>query len=203
MDSDDSIVLIKEKIRALVRHAAQSRACVHTRQSEFVLTGIEDQYQTGQILGNWMSLILITGDAIKITLKLHFSHQDIKKIVYPIYGAESPAMISDQQSMDFVKELSNLTAGYLEQIFEETGISLGISLPLGTRGFYEIFADYTPSSSPILKFSDLWCIKHSDIKISGSVMIEISDVNAVTNILSYEEGAETEEDDEEGEFDFL
>ena len=201
MNSEDNIVLIKDKVKELVRHAAQDRARVHTRQNEFMLTEVPEGYKVGQILGNWMSLILLTGEHIKITIKLHFSNKDIKDIVFPIYGEPSAETISDQQAMDFVKELSNLTAGYLVQLFEEAGISLSISLPLGTRGFYEIFADYAPSSHPLLKYSDIWCLGQGETKIFGSVMVEISDVKALASLQTHEI-AKADEDDE-GEFDFL
>ena len=148
-----------------------------------------------------MSLILVTGTPIKITLKLHFSHKDIKKLIVPLYQVSAPEDISDQQSMDFIKELCNLIAGYIEQAFEQKDISLGISLPLGTRGFYEIFADYTPTTSPILKYDDLWSLKFEDMDILGSVMIEISDINALENFASYD--IVEDEDSDEGEFDFL
>lgn len=203
MSGDVNIDLIKAKIQSLVRHAAQDRVRIHSRQDDFILVDVDD-CKTGQVLGNWMSLIMITGAALKITLKLHFSHKDIKKLVFPIYAAEAAEAISDQQSMDFVKELSNLTAGYLEQVFQNCDISLGISLPLGTRGFYEVFADYTPSSHPLIKYDDLWCLEYGEIKLFGSVMFEISDINALTSISTYEiDSTEDDENDDDGEFDFL
>lgn len=200
LNSQDNIEQLKDKIKLLIRHAAEDRVRKHSDQANFNLIDI-DCYKAGQVLGNWMSLILITGTPIKVTLKLHFSHKHIKKLIVPLYRVDSPAGISDQQSMDFIKELCNLTAGYIEQAFEQKDISLGISLPLGTRGFYEIFADYSSSTSPILKYNDLWSLKFEDIEIFGTVMIEISDTNALKNFVSYD--IVEDEDNDEGEFDFL
>lgn len=200
MNNDTNLEPLKDKIRSLVRHAAEDRVRKHSDQAAFNLVEIE-QTKIGQVLGNWMSLILITGSPLKITLKLHFSHKQIKKLISPLYRTESPEQISDQQSMDFIKELCNLTAGFIEQAFEQHDIPLGISLPLGTRGFYEIFADYTPANEPILKYNDLWCLEYQDINIAGSVMIEVSDISAIEHFMSYEIGAD--EDSDEGEFDFL
>jgi hypothetical protein len=200
LNSDSSIEQLKDKIKLLVRHAAEDRVRKHSDQADFNLVEV-DGYKTGQVLGNWMSLILITGSPLKITLKLHFSHKDIKKLIFPLYRASSPEGISDQQSMDFIKELCNLTAGYIEQAFEQTNISLGISLPLGTRGFYEIFADYTPATKPIVKYDDLWCLNFKELKIYGSVMFEVSDIQALENFMSY--NITEDEDSDEGEFDFL
>mgnify|MGYP006891284880 CR=1 FL=1 len=119
----------------------------------------------------------------------------------PLYRADTPNGVSDQQSMDFIKELCNLTAGYIEQAFEQKDISLGISLPLGTRGFYEVFADYTPLSSPVIKYDDIWSLKLEDMEILGTVMIEVSDSEVLENFMSYD--IVEDEDDDEGEFDFL
>ena len=192
---------IKDKLKDVIRQAAESRTRVHARDDNFTLLEISENIQIGQIQGNWMSLILITGEPLKITLKLHFSHNDIKVLIQPFYGAQSCSEISDKQSMDFVKELSNLIAGYLEQAFLGMNIPLGISLPLATRGYYEIFSDYSPSEHPIIKLSDLWTIENEDIKIVGSVLIEITNTNALNSLLDYETA--TSEDDDEGEFDFL
>jgi hypothetical protein len=201
MNNADQVELIKNKVIELIRHASQARTCDHARQDTVELLDIMDSYRAGQVLGNWMSIILITGEAIRITLKLHFSNQDIRTVAYPIYGAASPAGVSDIQSMDFVKELCNLTAGYLVQIFESVGIPTGISLPLGTRGFYEVFADYQPNRYQLIKCSDLFALQVSDIRIAGTAMIEISNASALEAICSYEVGQGQNNDDEE--FDFL
>lgn len=198
---ENDIDVIKEKLKEIIRQAAESRTRVHARDDNFALVERSNNTKIGQIQGNWMSLILITGDPLKITLKLHFSHTDIKNLIHPFYSAESANDISDQQSMDFIKELSNLTAGYLEQAFSEMSVPLGISLPLATRGYYEIFSDYTPSNHPIIKLSDLWCIENDNTKIVGSVLMEITNADALKNLLTYETA--TTEDDDEGEFDFL
>jgi CheY-specific phosphatase CheX len=200
LSSETSIEQLKDKIKLLVRHAAEDRVRKHSNQGNFNLVDVE-RYKAGQVMGNWMSLILITGSPLKITLKLHFSHKHIKKLIFPLYRLESPEGISDQQSMDFIKELCNLTAGYIEQAFEQKNISLGISLPLGIPGFYEIFADYTPSTSPILKYDDLWSLKFGDMEILGTVLIEVNDINALENFASYD--IVEDEDSDEGEFDFL
>lgn len=200
LNSGHSLEQLKDKIKHLIRYAAEDRVRKHSGQANFNLVDITN-HKPGQVLGNWMSLILITGTPLKITLKLHFSHRNIKQLIFPLYHAGSPEEISDQQSMDFIKELCNLTAGYIEQSFEQNDIPLGISLPLGTRGFYEIFADYSSSTSPVLKYDDLWSLKFENMEILGTVMVEVSDINALENIADYK--VDDDEDSDEGEFDFL
>lgn len=200
LNSGNSQEQLKDKIKHLIRYAAEDRVRKHSGQDNFHLVDINN-YKPGQVLGNWMSLILITGTPLKITLKLHFSHKHIKQLIFPLYHAGTPEEISDQQSMDFVKELCNLTAGYIEQAFEQNNIALGISLPLGTRGFYEIFADYNSSTSPVLKYDDIWSLTFENMEILGSVMIEVGDIKALENIADYK--VDDDEDSDDGEFDFL
>jgi len=54
------------------------------------------------------------------------------------YG-EDPSAVTPEQGADFMKELCNLVSGALKRVFSGAGIQAGISLPLLTRGFDEIF----------------------------------------------------------------
>jgi CheY-specific phosphatase CheX len=200
LDHSERIAQVAESTNKLIRHAAIDRVRTHTRENQFMLQEVEDKFKAGQVLANWMSLILISGEAIRITLKLQFSHKKIKNIIYPIYSKASPSEITDAQSMDYMKELGNLIAGYSVQMLEKMGIPLGISLPLGTRGFYEIFADYTDAEYPVIKYSDLWCIEYGETTIYGTVLTEVLDINTLEKV-AFDETSN--DDDDEGEFDFL
>lgn len=202
MDQSKPINLIIKNTNKLIRHAAEDRVRTHARESDFNLVDLEDTFKAGQVLSNKMSLILISGEAIRITLKLQFSHSKVKNIAFPIYGKDSAAEISDAQSMDYMKELSNVIAGYVVQLFEKAGIQLGISLPLGTRGFYEIFADYRDADSPVIKYNDLWCLEFGDTKIYGTVLTEILDINTLEKV-DLDETSYDGDDEDDGEFDFL
>lgn len=199
MSTSDNVEQIKQKITELIRHAAEARIRDHSREDDFALT--ELNRTPGQVLGNWMSIILVTGEAVRITIKLHFSNEQAKAISHNVYGVSSANEVSDIKATDFVKELCNLTAGYLVQIFEEMSIPLGISLPLCTRGFYEVFADYSPTTSPLIRYSDLWRLEHQDQHINGSVMIEITNASALAALADFELSQDDSDDD--SEFDFL
>ena len=196
---------LKESLSNLVRHASQERARIYSQRDDFTLGEIESGHQEGKVLGNWMSLILMSGESVRITLKLHFAYRDIKAIAHPIYGTDSPSQISDAQATDFVKELCNLIGGYMVQIFERNELFLGISLPLCTRGLYEVFADYTPTAEPLIRFSDLWLLKSGDIRLPGTVLFEIMDAKSLEKLTDYDpedSSSDQDEDDDEG-FDFL
>jgi hypothetical protein len=195
------IHLIKTKVSQLVRHAALTRIGDHTRHQGFELLELNQSFRPGQVLGNWMSIILVTGDALRVTLKLHFSLRDAKGLSLEVYGAKDPSEISDTQAIDFIKELSNLLAGYLIQAFEAIKIPMGISLPLCTRGFYEVFADYSETEQPLIRCSDIWRLVFESFSIDSTVMIEISDSAALCELADYEPGVE--HSDDASEFDFL
>lgn len=201
MDKTENEALIKAKVTDVIRHAVQTRIGDHARQEGFQLIDLAGTQTAGQVLGNWMSIILVTGDAIRITLKLHFAYRDAKAISQVVYGVKNPDDISDTKAVDFIKEFSNLTAGYIVKIFESVNISMGISLPLCTRGLYEIFADYVPASKPLIRYSDIWRLEHEGHFINGSVMVEISNAKAIEALLNYDISDENAEDD--SEFDFL
>lgn len=194
---------VQEKLRTLVRHAAQERVRDYTRNIDFKLTDLMDGRREGSVLGNWMALILMGGNTVRMTLKLHFAYKQIKVLAQPIFGVDKPEDVSDAQATDFVKELCNLIAGYVVQIFEANGLALGISLPLCTRGLSDVFADYTPASKPLIRYSDLWVLEEGDIRLPGTVLIEIMDLEGAAKLLDYQpEQEEAAEDDDEG-FDFL
>ena len=52
-----------------------------------------------------------------------------------------------------------------------------------------------------MKYDDLWSLQFEDIEILGTVMIEVSDAEALEGFISYD--IVEDEDSDEGEFDFL
>lgn len=91
------------------------------------------------VLGYWMSLVLASNPATRIIFKFNFETQSvlgIGKELFEKIGMENPSM---EFIEDFAKEYCNLVAGSLKVIFEKQSIILGVSLPMVTKGFDEIF----------------------------------------------------------------
>lgn len=202
LGKEDKIDLIKDKIISITRHSIEGRARLHSHNTGFNLCEPNRDFKPGQVLGHWMSLILVSGESLRMTIKLHYDLHDVKTIAYRTYGKASEDQLSDKQALDFMKELCNLSAGQLVKIFEENNLPMGMSLPLCARGFYEIFSDYTPTVKPFVKFSDLWSLKCDDCVFMMSCVVEILDTFALRNILKYEIPTEAESNDD-GEMDFL
>jgi hypothetical protein len=204
LSSEETIDLIKDKINAIVRHAAEDSVRLQSHNSEFKLAEPDRKLKLGQVLGNRMSLILVSGETLRLTFKLHYNIGEIKAIAHRAYGKNTPADLSDKQAMDFMKELCNLSAGQVVKIFEENNLPLGMSLPLGARGFYDIFADYTSATQPYVKYGDLWSLKFGECNIMISSLVEMLDTQALNNILKYEISLKAPDNKgEDEEIDFL
>lgn len=202
LGKEEKIDLIKDKIISITRHSIEDRVRLHSHNTAFNLCKPERDFKPGQVLGHWMSLILVSGESLRMTIKLHYNLYDVKMVAFRAYGKEAADQLSDKQAIDFMKELCNLSAGQLVKIFEENNLPLGMSLPLCARGFNEIFSDYTPAVKPFVKFGDLWGIKCEDSVFMLTSVVEILDTFALRNILKYEIPLATAESDD-GEMDFL
>ncbi len=192
-------LLIKEKIKSLVKEIALSRA----RTSVGDEVEIEEDFtslEVGQVLKNHMALIMIHGCAFRITLKLHFSLSQIQQICHHYYGLSSSGEVTEHQTIDFVKELSNMIGGAVAVVLDDVGIDTGISLPLCMSGFYEVFSDYRELDTPYVKFNDIWKLHTEVVQIYGTAQIEIRDEELAEKLLYMDNPSET---DDEGGIDFL
>ena len=78
------------------------------------------------------------------------------------YAAEAPApAAAGEASTGSGKAAAACEASLLA----ECGVELGISLPLSTRGFYEVFSDYAEKHHPIVAFSDFW-----ELRVDGQAI---------------------------------
>ena len=118
------------------------------------------------VFGHWMSIIMIGGGSLRITLKTQYGHRAIREI-----GSEK--QINENTDISSVmKELSNVVGGFIKQVLESKGFKLGMSLPLTTHGFDEVFYSIYSNSNI---YKDSWDFKCSDYSISYSVIIEVYD----------------------------
>ena len=129
---------------------------------------ITEVSSSGPVLGHWMAIILVTGPAFKLTFKTQFMGsmaQDLAKEVYKKKAAE----VLEGQALDYMKEFANLCAGFYKRIFLNLGKNSGVSLPVVTRGFDEIFSNTDKGTNEV---QDLWSLKTSNGQIYCSVHLE-------------------------------
>jgi hypothetical protein len=90
------------------------------------------------VAGHWLAVIVIQGEAVRIVLKVQSESQPVAELFAKTMRAD-PADVSNQQVKDFLREVCNLAAGVTKKGLAQCGIDTGISLPLATRGFDNLF----------------------------------------------------------------
>ncbi|HLA35604.1 MAG TPA: hypothetical protein VJ001_12135 [Rhodocyclaceae bacterium] len=196
---DDSRA-IKAKVSELVRYASISRLKIHAACQEVGVSELDASFTPGMVLADRMVFILLSGDPIRITFKIHFDTKTAKKLAFGVFGGKSASDISIKLAFDYAKEYCNLVAGSVATLFEKIRVDLGISLPLCTRGFYEVFLDYTEREHPIIAYSDFWRLQANGNEVYCSALIEILDKNSLGDLVGFEIPEETSGD---AEMDFL
>lgn len=150
-----------------------------------------------RVFGHYMSLILVAGRAAKITFKLHFMSEDMVALMSRSLG-ESPEAITDERVIDFAKEFCNQFAGGIKQKFEGSGgIRLGISLPVATTGFDEVFYP-RPKAGPDT-LASAWVVTTGLASVTFSIVVELLEIEGQRDAVSQAfEGV-----DEAGSIEFL
>ena len=161
---------------------------------------LDPGFLPGRILASNMVFILISGEAVRFTFKVHFDTRPARVLACRIFGKASPEEITERQAIDFFKEYANLVAGNMVALLGDSGIALGISLPMATRGFYEIFADYTEKEEPMLAGADFWQIRIGGQTLHCSVQFEVLDHERLAQLAGKPLGCDVADD---GEVDFL
>jgi CheY-specific phosphatase CheX len=192
---------LKDKLRELVRYSSVTRLQFHTGSSEVETREMDASFKPGRILANNMVFILVSGDAMRLTFKVHFNTRTAKKLSFSIFGGNSAEDISEKQAIDYFKEYGNLVAGSVIALMDKCQIELGISLPLCTRGFYEVFSDYTEKQYPITTYSDFWDLNVCGHSVCCSAQYEILDRKQLAKLIDLE--ITEDEIDDDGEMEFL
>lgn len=197
---DQALADLKAKLRELVRQSSLCRLKLHSARDDIVLKELDPGFRPGRILANRMVFILISGDGLRVTFKAHFNVSVARLLAFRIFGETSPDSLGDRQAVDYIKEYCNLVAGNIVAVCEGMQIELGISLPMGTRGFYEVFSDYAEKQQPVITFSDFWSLQSGAEIVHCSTLLEVMDSQLLMPLLGYDPTAVSEDD---GEMDFL
>ena len=186
MESTEIITGLKQMIRS----TSHSRFDSHTKQTE---TDIVDPPPSNglRVHGGWMCMILIAGQGIRVNFKVHFSCRDIGVVIHKVYGKPIQE-ITEEFRKDYVREYCNLVAGGIKKKLEECEISAGISLPIITRGFDEIFFGFNNKD----QIADFFAVGNNELKLVHTPMIQIQNPKTLDKLVF----SETAEDEEEIDF---
>ncbi len=180
-------------VKEMIRSRSLGMARHYAGIDDFATQPIEGDLS---VYGHWMTLILVAGKAAKLTFKVHFMEEEAKKLATHVY-ARPPTDISTPQAIDFMKELCNLVAGSLKKEFQDSGVIVGISLPMVTRGFDEVFF---PRGDGFSQFEDQWKVISSRGEFVCSSHFEVMDIAAVGNVTTRAASSQTAD---MGDVDFL
>lgn len=195
MEFDANTQANVDNLQELLRSASVIQASQYFDGQPVTLIPAPSDHQLGQVLARYIAMVLLTCDELRIVFKVHFNPEQIR--AYRQGKGAVDADLSDKQLVDFMKELSNQMGGRVCRIFDANQISMGMSVPLCTRGIYEIYADYQTKAGAITKFGDFWRLEGPFDSIYCSCYVELLTKNDLSGIKAEDEAAE------EGELDFL
>lgn len=195
MDAQAATKANVDNLRELLRNASVIQASQYFNGQAVELIASPTDHKLGQVLTRYIAMVLLTCNELRIVFKVHFNPEQIR--AYRKGCGATDDDLSDKQLIDFMKELSNQMGGRVCRIFDAHQIALGMSVPLCTRGIYEIYADYEAKSGAITKFGDFWRLDGPFQTIYCSCFVEIMGKDDFSNIKASDEVAE------EGELDFL
>ncbi len=145
-------------------------------------------YKAGQVLANEMILITVSSSSLKMLFKLHFNPLQAKshfatRIAQSQSTTQSEHHHNDveknaplcHRDIDFMKELSNRICGCFSRKIAEINIELGLSIPLCTKGYYEIYSEYHNPGSTFIRFNDCWKLKDMFGELYCSYTFEVTD----------------------------
>lgn len=195
MAAADSARTSADGLRELLRDASVVQANQYFNGDEVKLIPTPSKHHLGQVLKTHIVMVLMTCAEMRIVLKVHFNYEQMR--AYRRAKGLANESLTEKQLVDFMKELCNQMAGRVCRIFEVHQISMGMSIPLCTRGIYEIYADYRPKAGATIKFGDFWCLNGPFEYLYCSSYVELMSKNDYSGIKL------TDEQSQEGELDFL
>lgn len=195
MDTETSSQASTDSLRTLLRDASVVQASQYFNGEEITLITSPPEHQLGQVLKRYIVMVLLTSAELRVLFKVHFNPDQMR--AYRLAKGCSEEDLTDKQLIDFMKELSNQMGGRVCRIFDAHHISMGMSIPLCTRGIYEIYADYKSKTGAIIKFGDFWRLDGNFDSIYCSCYVELISKEDFSNIKC------TDEQSQEGELDFL
>jgi hypothetical protein len=185
----------KDSLNLLLAEASVAQASQYFECDKVRLITHPTHHSLGQVVKTHIIMSLLSCSELRIVIKVHFNLAQIRR--YRQAKKEGDITITDRQLIDFMKEFCNQLGGKICRVFDAHQIFMGMSIPLCTRGIYEIYADYSPKDSYMTKFGMFWGLEGAFEVLYCSCYIEALSQNCISNIKYISEALQ------EGELDFL
>ena len=184
-----------ESLRGLLRDSSVLQASQYFGAEAIKLDAAPPNHKLGQVLKTHIVMVLLSSPELRVVLKVHFDLAQVRD--YRRAQGRRDEDMSNKQLVDFMKELCNQMGGRVCRIFDAHGMCMGMSVPLCTRGIYEIYADYQTKLGATTKFGDFWGLEGSFNSLYCSCYVETMSPEGLPDLQS------TDEQSPEGELDFL
>lgn len=178
-----------------IRQSSLLRFQQHCCNDAFAISNEEDG--TNLIFGYWMSLVLVANASARVLFKAHYNITDIKSAT-PAFDEQNSRPELEMAVSDFMREYCNMVGGDIKSSLESNKIPAGVSLPLVTRGFDEVFATRAIKTEMI---EGRWKLVAAGADVTCTLQIEILTADMIEKIVSIKYEAASQE--EEGAVDFL
>ena len=195
MDAQTSNRSSVDALRTLLRDVSVIQASQYFDGAPVALISAPTEFKLGQVLTRHIAMVLLTSSELRVVFKVHFNPEHIQR--YRQSQGHRASELGDKQTVDFMKELTNQMGGRVCRIFDTHQMSMGMSVPLCTRGIYEIYADYQAKTGSVVKFGDFWRLEGPFEFLYCSAYVEIMTKDDLSHIQAADESAQ------EGELDFL
>lgn len=144
------------------------------------------------VYAHWMSLIMIANNNFRLIIKAHYNCSSVEEMNSSVL----PHKPRKEIIHDYMREFCNLIGGNIKALFEQNQIQSGLSLPLVTRGFDEIFTQFNNSN---MNLFDQFLLSNKDAQIFFTIHFEVIDNKIIDNINQIQ----SKEDASEGDIEFL
>ena len=138
--------------------------------------------------------ILLAGQTFRLITKIHYFDDELNQAALNkhIQAFNKTAKV---ESSDFFSETLNTVAGYLKGHLETQEIQMGLSLPLVTNGFDELFTDRPENN----EWTGFW---HWESEIRGVIISTSIEILSKENFESINWDIQ-QEDEQDCEIEFL
>ncbi len=150
----------------------------------------------GPVYGHLLTFILLAGSSMRASLKIFYGTTEARKFTKAKFKKDD-SQISEVLVADFMKEFANLVAGAVKRTLGTVDVSVGLGLPLTTRGFDDVFASDGLTEGV---YSDRWCLKSEMGMIICMTSIKVLEDANIAKISWNPTPAVTASDDSEMEF---
>lgn len=111
-------------------------------------------------------------------LKSFYLTSHIRALTENFYNETERILLSPNRTHDFIKEFNNLVGGALKLALDRQNLATGISLPVVTRGFDDIFSVKTDET---FKYKHFWKIGLPNAYLTLVSAIQITDPTIIKN----------------------